>query len=105
MQKAHLLDSSRGRALEFHSQSLRKNSATVENSSENQMDLNLGSYGGSSLHDGDITVVIAVAIVLMMEMAIDEVIDMVAVRHRRMPATWTMNMVSRMPTARMPAGA
>lgn len=69
------------------------------------MDLNLGSYGGSSLHDGDITVVIAVAIVLMMEMAIDEVIDMVAVRHCRMPATWTMNMVSRMPTARMPAGA
>ena len=72
---------------------------------EREIDLNLRSYRGSTSDDRDIAVVVAVAIVLMMQVAIDKVIHVVAVRHRRVSAIRTMNMVRRMPAARMPTCA
>ena len=72
---------------------------------EREIDLNLRSYRGSTFDDGDIAVVVAVAIVLMMQVAIDKVIHVVAVRHRRVSAIRTMNMVRCMPAARMPTCA
>ena len=45
--------------------------------------------------------IIAMAIVRVMKMAIDQIVDMLAVRHSFMPATGTMCMLLRMPRASM----
>lgn len=64
--------------------------------------LDFGSNGSSTFDDGNVAVVIAVTIVLMMQMAIDKVIHMVAMRYRGMPATRTVNMVCCVPAACVP---
>ena len=49
--------------------------------------------------------VIAVSVVLVMQVPIDEVVHMVAVRHRRVPAIGAVHMVGSVATACMSAGA
>ena len=46
-------------------------------------------------------VIIAMAIVRVMKMVIDQIVDMLAVRHSFMPATGTMRMLLGMPRASM----
>ena len=49
--------------------------------------------------------VVAVSIVLVVQVAIDKVVNMVAVRDRRVTATWTMHVIGRVSRANMSAGA
>ena len=48
--------------------------------------------------------IVAVAIVLMVQMAIDEIVDVIAMRNRFVSAVRTMNMCFIVSTAIMPAG-
>ena len=57
-----------------------------------------------SAHD-DGAVVVAVAAVGVVQVAIDEVIDVVAVRHRFMAATRAVNVAGRVATTRVFRGA
>ncbi len=66
----------------------------------------VGELGPSSLSDDlELSMVVAVAIVLVMQVAIDQVIDMVAVRDRRVSASRSMHVVGRVGRAGMSAGA
>lgn len=66
----------------------------------------VGELGPSSLSDDlELSMVVAVAIVLMVQVAIDQVIDMVAVRDRRVSASRSMHVVGRVGRAGMSAGA
>jgi hypothetical protein len=66
----------------------------------------VGELGPSSLSDDlELSMVVAVAIVLVMQVAIDQVIDMVAVRNRRVSASRTVHVVGRVGRAGMSAGA
>jgi hypothetical protein len=47
-------------------------------------------------------VIVAVTIMLMMQMAIHEIVDMVPVRNRLVPATWSMNVGCIMSGTNMP---
>jgi hypothetical protein len=55
--------------------------------------------------DLELSMVVAVAIVLVVQVAIDQVIDMVAVRTRRVSASRTVHVVGRVGRAGMSAGA
>jgi hypothetical protein len=66
----------------------------------------VGELGPSSLSDDlELSMVVAVAIVLVMQVAIDQVIDMVAVRNRRVSASRSVHVVGRVGRAGMSAGA
>lgn len=66
----------------------------------------VGELGPSSLSDDlELSMVVAVAIVLVMQVAIDQVIDMVAVRYRRVSASRSVHVVGRVGRAGMSAGA
>lgn len=66
----------------------------------------VGDLDPSSLSDNlELSMVVAVAIVLVVQVAIDKVIDMVAVRDRRMPATRAVHVVGRVGRADMSTGA
>jgi hypothetical protein len=66
----------------------------------------VGELGPSSLSDDlELSMVVAVAIVLVMQVAIDQVIDMVAVRDRRVSASRSVHVVGRVGRACMSAGA
>lgn len=66
----------------------------------------VGELGPSSLSDDlELSMVVAVAIVLVVQVAIDQVIDMVAVRNRRVSASRTVHVVGRVGRAGMSAGA
>jgi len=66
----------------------------------------VGELGPSSLSDHlELSMVVAVAIVLMVQVAIDQVIDMVAVRDRGMSASRSVHVVGRVGRAGMSAGA
>ncbi len=66
----------------------------------------VGELDPSSLSDDlELSMVVAVSIVLVVQVAIDEVIDVVAVRDRWMSATRSMHMVGRVGRAGMSAGA
>jgi hypothetical protein len=66
----------------------------------------VGELGPSSLSDDlELSMVVAVAIVLVMQVAIDQVIDMVAVRDRRVSASRSVHVVGRVGRAGMSAGA
>lgn len=66
----------------------------------------VGELGPSSMSDDlELSMVVAVAIVLVVQVAIDQVIDMVAVRDRRVPASRTVHVVGRVGRAGMSAGA
>ncbi len=66
----------------------------------------VGELDPSSLTDDlELSMVVAVAIVLVMQVAIDQVIDMVAVRDRRVSASRSMHVVGRVGRAGMSAGA
>lgn len=66
----------------------------------------VGELGPSSLSDDlELSMVVAVAIVLVVQVAIDQVIDMVAVRDRRVSASRSMHVVGRVGRAGMSAGA
>jgi hypothetical protein len=66
----------------------------------------VGELGPSSLSDDlKLSMVVAVAIVLVMQVAIDQVIDMVAVRDRRVSASRSVHVVGRVGRAGMSAGA
>jgi hypothetical protein len=66
----------------------------------------VGELGPSSLSDDlKLSMVVAVAIVLVMQVAIDQVIDMVAVRDRRVSASRSVHMVGRVGRTGMSAGA
>lgn len=58
-----------------------------------------------ALNDGDFAVVVAVALVRMVQMAIDQVIDVIAVRHGWVSATGPVHVVGAVAAARVPAGA
>lgn len=63
------------------------------------------SAGFFALHGLDLAVIIAVAAVRMMQMSRDEIIDVVAVRHRLMSATGAMLVCRVMAAASMARGA
>ena len=66
----------------------------------------VGELGPSSLSDDlKLSMVVAVAIVLVVQVAIDQVIDMVAVRNRRVSASRSVHVVGRVGRAGMSAGA
>ena len=66
----------------------------------------VGELGPSSLSDDlELSMVVAVAIVLVVQVAIDQVIDMVAVRNRRVSASRSVHVVGRVGRAGMSAGA
>jgi hypothetical protein len=66
----------------------------------------VGELCPSSLSDDlELSMVVAVAIVLVVQVAIDQVIDMVAVRNRRVSASRTVHVVGRVGRAGMSAGA
>lgn len=66
----------------------------------------VGELGPSSLSDDlELSMVVAVAVVLMVQVAIDQVIDMVAVRDRRVSASRSVHVVGRVGRADMSAGA
>lgn len=66
----------------------------------------VGELGPSSLSDDlELSMVVAVAVVLMVQVAIDQVIDMVAVRDRRVSASRSVHVVGRVGRAGMSAGA
>ena len=66
----------------------------------------MGELGPSSLSDDlELSMVVAVAIVLVVQVAIDQVIDMVAVRDRRVSASRSVHVVGRVGRAGMSAGA
>ena len=66
----------------------------------------VGELGPSSLSDDlELSMVVAVAVVLVVQVAIDQVIDMVAVRDRRVSASRSMHVVGRVGRAGMSAGA
>ena len=66
----------------------------------------VGELDPCSLSDDlELSMVVAVAIVLVVQVAIDKVIDVVAVRDRWMPATRAVHMVGRVGRAGMSAGA
>jgi hypothetical protein len=66
----------------------------------------VGELGPSSLSDDlKLSMVVAVAIVLVVQVAIDQVIDMVAVRDRRVSASRSVHVVGRVGRAGMSAGA
>ena len=66
----------------------------------------VGELGPSSLSDDlELSMVVAVAIVLVVQVAIDQVIDMVAVRDRRVSASRSVHVVGRVGRAGMSAGA
>jgi hypothetical protein len=66
----------------------------------------VGELDPSSLSDDlELSMVVAVAIVLVMQVAIDQVIDMVAVRDRRVSASRSVHVVGRVGRAGMSAGA
>jgi|694.fasta_scaffold140795_2 hypothetical protein len=66
----------------------------------------VGELGPSSLSDHlELSMVVAVAIVLMVQVAIDQVIDMVAVRDRGMSASRSVHVVGRVGRADMSACA
>jgi hypothetical protein len=66
----------------------------------------VGELGPSSLSDDlELSMVVAVAVVLMVQVAIDQVIDMVAVRDRGVSASRSVNVVGRVGRADMSAGA
>jgi hypothetical protein len=66
----------------------------------------VGELGPSSLSDDlELSMVVAVAIVLVVQVAIDQVIDMVAVRDRRVSASRSVHVVGRVSRAGMSAGA
>jgi hypothetical protein len=66
----------------------------------------VGELGPSSLSDDlELSMVVAVAVVLMVQVAIDQVIDMVAVRDRGVSASRSVHVVSRVGRADMSAGA
>lgn len=66
----------------------------------------VGELDPSSLTDDlELSMVVAVAIVLVMQVAIDQVIDMVAVRDRRVSASRSVHVVGRVGRAGMSAGA
>lgn len=66
----------------------------------------VGELDPSSLSDHlKLSMVIAVAIVLVVQVAIDQVIDMVAVRDRRVSASRSVHVVGRVGRAGMSAGA
>ncbi len=66
----------------------------------------VGELGPSSMSDDlELSMVVAVAIVLVVQVAIDQVIDMVAVRNRRVSASRTVHVVGRVGRAGMSAGA
>jgi hypothetical protein len=66
----------------------------------------VGELGPSSLSDDlELSMVVAVAIVLVVQVAIDQVIDMVAVRDRRVSASGSVHVVGRVGRAGMSAGA
>lgn len=66
----------------------------------------VGELGPSSLsNDLKLSMVVAVAIVLVVQVAIDQVIDMVAVRDRRVSASRSVHVVGRVGRAGMSAGA
>jgi hypothetical protein len=50
-------------------------------------------------------VIVAVTIMLMMQMAIHEIVDMVPVRNRLVPAAWSMNVGCIMSGTNMPTRA
>lgn len=58
----------------------------------------------NSAHDFQCAVVVAMAIVRMMQPAIDQIVHMVSVRHRRVPAVGAVSMISRMPLRPVSAG-
>jgi hypothetical protein len=66
----------------------------------------VGELGPSSLSDDlELSMVVAVTIVLVVQVAIDQVIDMVAVRDRRVSASRSVYVVGRVGRADMSAGA
>ena len=66
----------------------------------------VGELDPSSLSDDlKLSMVVAVAIVLVVQVAIDQVIDMVAVRDRRVSASRSVHVVGRVGRADMSAGA
>lgn len=66
----------------------------------------VGELGPSSLSDDlELSMVVAVTIVLVVQVAIDQVIDMVAVRDRRVSASRSVHVVGRVGRADMSAGA
>ena len=66
----------------------------------------VGELGPSSLSDDlELSMVVAVAIVLVVQVAIDQVIDMVAVRDRGVSASRSVHVVRRVGRADMSAGA
>lgn len=66
----------------------------------------VGELGPSSLSDDlELSMVVAVAIVLVVQVAIDQVIDMVAVRDRRVSASRSVHVIGRVGRAGMSAGA
>jgi len=66
----------------------------------------VGELDPSSLSDDlKLSMVVAVAIVLVVQVAIDQVIDMVAVRNRRVSASRSVHVVGRVGRTGMSAGA
>lgn len=55
--------------------------------------------------DLDLPMIVAMTIVGMVQMPIDQVIHVVAMRNRRMATTWAMHMVCAVARAGMPTGA
>lgn len=49
--------------------------------------------------------IVAVSVVLVMEMSVDKVVDVISMWDRFVPATRTVNMVGRVPSALMTGGA
>ncbi len=58
----------------------------------------------NSAYDFQCAVVVAMAVVRMMQSAFDQIVHMVSVRDRRMPAVGAVNMISRMPLHPVSAG-
>jgi hypothetical protein len=58
-----------------------------------------------AIYNLDCAVVIAVAVVLMVQMAIDQIVDMITVGNRRVAAVRTMDMIRTMSRASVPTGA
>jgi hypothetical protein len=48
-----------------------------------------------------LAMIVAMAVVRVMQMAVDQVVNVIPMGNRRMPTSWTVNMVGRMPLACM----
>ena len=89
------------------SESLKRGqpSADAEGVWVDQFPPGFGPWGTTGSDDGQTTVIVTVPVVRMMEMALDQVVDVVAVGHALMTAVGAVDVIGRVSAARMVGGA